>query len=78
MLKDLKQALKSSMAKIVFGIYICLENFKIVCNVGKISKNSSQSAFKQFKNLVKGLSQTDKELTVQWILSYTKIEKKTN
>ena len=65
MLKDLRQALKSPMAKVASRIYICLDNLGMARNIGRISKSFSQKAFRRFKDLAKGWLQTSKKLTVQ-------------
>lgn len=74
MLKDLKQALKSPMARVVPGIHICLDNFRVAHNAGEIPKSSSQKAFRQFRDLAKSWHQTGKKLTVQSIPGYAGIE----
>ena len=74
MLKGLKQALKSLMAKVAPGIHICLDNLVVARNSSGIPKSSSQKAFRQFRDLAKGRLQTGKELTVQWIPGHAGIE----
>lgn len=51
--EDLKQALKSSIARVAPRIHICQKNLEMACNVGGIFKSSSQSAFRQFRDLAK-------------------------
>lgn len=62
------------MARIILGIYIFLDNFEVACNTDGIFKSSSQSTFTKFEDLAKGQLLTSKQLSVQWILGYAKIE----
>ena len=63
MLEGLRQALKSSMARVAPEIHICLDNLG-ARNASGIPKSSSQKAFRQFRDLAKGWLQTSKKLTV--------------
>ena len=64
MLEDLRQALKSPIARVAPGIHIFLDNLGVARNTDGIFKSSSQKAFKQFGDLAKGWLQTGKKLTV--------------
>ncbi len=62
------------MARAASGIHICRDNFGVARNAGGISKNSSQKAFCQFRDLAEGWLQTNKEQTVQWVSSHVGID----
>ena len=47
------------------GIYICLDNLSIACNVGQIPKDLSQEVIKKFRDIVKTWLQTSKQMTMQ-------------
>ena len=53
-LEGLKQVLKSPMARVAPGIYICLDNLGMARNAGYVPKSSSQKVFRQFKDLAEG------------------------
>lgn len=53
MLEGLKHALKSLIARVALQIYIFLDNLEVVSNAGKIFRNFSEKAFRQFRNLAK-------------------------
>ncbi len=74
LLEGLKEALKSSIARVAPGIYICLDNLSVACNAGQIPKGSSQGVFRKFKDAAKTWLQTGKRMTVQWILDHPRIE----
>ena len=74
LLKGLKEALKSPIARVAPGIHICLDNFSVACNAGRIPKGSSQGVFKKFRDAAKTWLQTGKRMTVQWIPGHTGIE----
>ena len=53
MLKDLKQALNSLIARVALGIHICLDNLEMACIASRVPKGSSQKVFREIRDLAK-------------------------
>ena len=74
MLGGLNAALKSPLARVSLGLYICLDNLSVARNAGLTPKESSQEIFRQFREAAKGWLQGGKGLSVQWIPGHMNIE----
>ena len=74
MLGGLNAALKSPLARVSLGLYICLDNLSVARNAGLTPKGSSQEIFRQFREAAKGWLQGGKGLSVQWIPGHMNIE----
>ena len=68
MTRGLGVALKAPMAQHASAIHICLDNFSVAKNAGKILEQSSQATFIKFRELAKTwLAKEGNTMTVQWI-----------
>ena len=54
MLKGLKQALNSSIARVALKIHICLDNLEMACIASRYPKGFSQKIFREVRDLAKG------------------------
>ncbi len=60
MLGGLNAALKSPMARVSLGLYICLDNLSVTRNAGLTPNGLSQEIFRQFREAAKSWLQGGK------------------